>query len=147
MCQRHLVKDLILYRFLVFHGEKLVEILDREVLPSFVLEILLELFSFDRVRVLAEHAVIEIVDDSIENSLILIHLSIVVVDVDWDLATTLTHFSLHLFKNSGQIAKKEDRHANVLVDKEHSVSHFGLDDPVKHRGLRRVKPLALEATD
>ena len=101
MCQQHLVKDFILYRFRVVHGEKLVEIFDIEVLPPFVIEMSLELFSCDRVRVLAEHAVIEIVDDRIENSLILIHLSIIVVDVNWDLSTTLSHFSRHEFKNSG----------------------------------------------
>lgn len=127
-----------------FDMEELVKVQEVKVLPSVCHQILLELQLGDRVRVLAEHGYVEILDHSVEDDLVLVHLLLVISDVDCAIFRDLL---LHVFKDRGQVGQEENCHADVLVLAEHSVAHLGLHHPIKHFSLVLVRARALEAPD
>ena len=120
-----------------------------EVLPALERKLRLEFLPRDRVAMISEHIVTELLEDGLEDDFVGHHLLLEELDVvlTFVRAALFAHLFAHVVENCGQIGHEEEGHANVLVCDEDAWKHGRLHDAIEDLCLLVVTALAIDAAD
>ena len=131
----------------ILEREESVQTLQVEILPTLERQLRLECLPLDRVAMISEHIVTELLEDGFKDDFVGHHLLLEELYVVFTsiLAALFAHFFAHVVENCGQIGHEEEGHADILVRDEDAREHGRLHDAVEDLCFLVVTALTIDA--